>query len=63
MNGQPSVVYEALIPGDFDKSSEEIRLEFAGTGSLDGSDGLVHKDTPGLTTAQTIVKVVAVVGK
>ncbi len=63
VNGQPSVVYEAMIPADFNKSSEEIRLEFAGTGSLDGADGLLHKDTAGLTTARTIVKLVAVVGK
>lgn len=63
VNGQPSVVYEAEIPADFNKASEEIRLTFAGTGSLDGSDGLIHKDTAGLTTAGTIVKLVAVVGK
>ena len=63
VNGQPSVIYEAVIPADFNKSSEEIRLEFAGTGSLDGADGLLHKDTAGLTTARTIVKLVAVVGK
>jgi len=63
VNGQPSVVYEAVIPADFNKDSEEIRLTFAGTGALDGGDGLVHKDTEGLTTAQTIVKLVAVVGK
>lgn len=63
VNGQPSVIYEAVIPADFNKSSEEIRLSFTGTGSLDGSDGLIHKDTTGLTTAGTIVKLVAVVGK
>ena len=63
VNGQPSVIYEAIIPADFNKSSEEIRLEFAGTGSLDGADGLLHKDTAGLTSSRTIVKLVAVVGK
>lgn len=63
VNGQPSVIYEAIIPEDFNKKSEEIRLEFAGTGSLDGEDGLIHKNIEGLTTATTIVKVVAVVGK
>ena len=63
VNGQPSVIYEAAIPADFNKSSEEIRLTFLGTGALDGSDGLIHKNTEGLTTAQTIVKLIAVVGK
>ena len=63
VNGQPSVIYEATVPADFNKSSEEICLAFAGTGALDGSDGLIHKNTEGLTTAQTIVKLVAVIGK
>ena len=60
VNGQPSVIYEAVIPADFNKASEEIRLEFAGTGSLDGTDGFIHKNTAGLTTALSIVKLVAV---
>ena len=63
VNGQPSVIYEATIPADFNKGSKEIRLVFTGTGSLNGADGLVHKNTEGLTTALTIVKLVAVVGK
>ena len=63
VNGQPSVIYEAVIPADFNKSSEEIRLEFSGTGSLDGADGNIHDETENLTTARTIVKMVAVVGK
>ena len=61
VNGQPSVVYSALI--SLDKlSSDEVRLEFAGTGSLDGKDGNIHKNTNGLTTAKEIVKLVAVKG-
>ena len=60
VNGQPSVIYEAKIPADFNKTSEEIRLKFAGTGALDGADGFIHKDTAGLTTALSIVKLVAV---
>ena len=60
VNGQPSVIYEAEIPADFNKASEEIRLEFVGTGALDGTDGLIHKDTAGLTTVLSIVKLVAV---
>ena len=63
VNGQPSVIYEAVIPAGFNKSSDEIRLEFAGTGSLDGADGNLHKETENLTTARNIVKLVAVVGK
>lgn len=63
VNGQPSVIYEAVIPAGFNKSSDEIRLAFSGTGSPDGSDGLLHKDTAGLTSALTIVQLVAVVGK
>lgn len=56
-NGQPSVVYQAeLTEGE----SEEVKLNFAGTGSLDGSDGQIHKDTEGLTTATSIVKLTAV---
>lgn len=50
-------------PADFNKASEKIRLEFVGTGSLDGADGLLHRDTAGLTTALSIVKLVAEVGK
>ncbi|MBP5706895.1 MAG: DUF2271 domain-containing protein [Spirochaetales bacterium] len=59
VNGQPSVVYGAEIPADF--SSGEIVLEFLGTGSLDGSDGIIHEGTEGLTTSLKIVKAVAIV--
>lgn len=58
VNGQPSVIYGAEIPADF--SSGEIKLSFLGTGSLDGSDGIIHEDTQGLTTALKIVKAVAI---
>lgn len=61
VNGQPSVVYQAEIPADFTEGSEEIRLTFAGTGSLDGSDGIIHPDSSKLTTALSIVKLVALV--
>ena len=56
VNGQPSVIYEAKI----DKNSGELVLNFSGTGSLDGTDGNIHKDTKGLTTAKSIVKEVKV---
>lgn len=56
-NGQPSVIYEALIP---ENAAEEIKLDFAGTGSIDGKDGIIHKGTEGLTTAMNIVKITTV---
>ena len=60
VNGQPSVVYSAEIPEGFSKESGEIKLAFAGCGSLDGSDGELHTDDSNLTTAKSIVKLVAV---
>ena len=58
VNGQPSVVYGALIPDGF---TQEIRLELLGTGSLDGSDGIIHPETENLTTAKNIISCIAVV--
>lgn len=58
VNGQPSVVYGAIIPAGF---TQEIRLELLGTGSLDGSDGIIHAETENLTTAQHVVSCIAVV--
>lgn len=58
VNGQPSVVYGTMIPAGF---TQEIRLELLGTGSLDGSDGIIHAETENLTTAQHIVSCIAVV--
>lgn len=52
-NGQPSVIYEALLP---ENAEGEVKLTFSGTGSVDGKDGLIHKNTEGLTTAMNIVK-------
>ena len=60
VNGQPSVVYSAEIPQGFCKDSGEIKLVFSGCGSIDGSDGRLHTDTSKLTTAKSIVKLVAV---
>lgn len=60
VNGQPSVIYSAKIPSDFSESSGEIILTFAGTGSLDGSDGNIQDESENLTTAKSIVKLVAV---
>lgn len=58
VNGQPSVVYGAIIPAGF---TQEIRLELLGTGSLDGSDGIIHPETENLTTAKNIISCIAVV--
>ena len=58
VNGQPSVVYGALIPDGF---TQEIRLELLGTGSVDGSDGIIHPETENLTTAKNIISCIAVV--
>ena len=58
VNGQPSVVYGALIPAGF---TQEIRLELLGTGSVDGSDGIIHPETENLTTAKNIISCIAVV--
>jgi hypothetical protein len=60
VNGQPSVIYSAKIPANFNKESDEIKLSFEGCGSIDGSDGKVHSDASKLTTATEIVKLIAV---
>ena len=60
VNGQPSVIYSAKIPADFNNESVEIKLSFEGCGSIDGSDGKVHSDVSNLTTATEIVKLIAV---
>ncbi len=52
-NGQPSLIYEATIP---ENETEEIKLVFEGTGSVYGSDGEIHKNTEGLTSANALVK-------
>ena len=62
VNGQPSVIYSAKIPADFNKESDEIKLSFEGCGSIDGSDGKVHPDASKLTTATEIIKLIAIKG-
>lgn len=59
VNGQPSVVYSAKIPANL-TASQEISLDFAGSGSLTGGDGSISKNTQNLTTAKEIVKSVTV---
>ncbi|MCR5288462.1 MAG: DUF2271 domain-containing protein [Treponema sp.] len=57
VNGQPSVIYQALIPQE---ATGNIPLSFAGTGTLNGSDGVIHTQTEGLTTATTIVDSISI---
>ena len=57
VNGQPSVIYGAGIS---ENQKEEVKLSFKGSGSLDGSDGEIHTETEGLTTAKSIVKITTV---
>ncbi|MCR5046855.1 MAG: DUF2271 domain-containing protein [Treponema sp.] len=58
VNGQPSLVYQALLPAG---QKEEVALELSGSGSIDGSDGSVHKDVVDIDSAKTIVKSINVV--
>lgn len=53
-NGQPSLIYAAVVQNG---ETQELKLEFAGTGSIDGSDGEIHTNTENLTTAKNIVKI------
>ncbi len=53
VNGQPSLVYQALLPAG---QKEEVALELVGSGSIDGSDGSVHKNVAGIDSAKTIVR-------
>lgn len=57
VNGQPSVVYKAKINS---QSEGEVKLDFAGTGSVNGSDGDIHDEGDKLTTAKNIVKLIVV---
>lgn len=62
VNGQPSVVYSKEFTAN--SGSSEIELAFAGTGSLDGSNGRISKsETSKLTTAKDIIAHVYVVIK
>ena len=55
VNGQPSVVYQAEISAG---KKGEIELRFAGSGSVDGSDGIIHQDAAGLDSAKKIVRII-----
>lgn len=57
VNGQPSLVYQALVPVG---QKEELAFELIGSGSPDGSDGTVHKNVAGIDSAKTIVRIINV---
>lgn len=53
VNGQPSLVYEALITAG---SPGKTEFTPTGTGSIDGSDGVIRSGTQGITTALSIIE-------
>ena len=53
VNGQPSLIYQALIPAG---QKEEVSLELLGSGSVTGSNGEVYKNVGGIDSAKTIVR-------
>jgi hypothetical protein len=59
VNGQPSVVYAALLDlGDTDGVAKP--LAFVGTGHPTGSDGIVREGRDGLTSALSIVESITI---
>lgn len=52
-SGQPSLVYRAVL--DSKAAAVPVELGLAGHGSPDGSDGEIHTDLAGTTTARSIV--------
>ena len=60
VNGQPSVIYSALI--DLSNRKNTYRMKLVGCSSPDGNDGNIHPDMLlKLTTAKTIVDRITVV--
>ena len=57
-SGQPSLVYRGLVTMDAGRAP--VTLELVGHGSPDGSDGAIHEELHGITTAATIVESVVV---
>lgn len=56
VNGQPSVVYTAVITLQPEQNSHAtVKLQPVGTGSPDGRDGIVHSGLNTLTTALSII--------
>ena len=51
-SGQPSLVYVATV---FNESQRSVVMKLLGHGSPDGSDGLVHQDLSGVTSATEII--------
>lgn len=57
VNGQPSLVYQALLPAG---QKEEVALELLGSGSVNGSNGDIYKNVGGIDSAKTIVRIINV---
>ncbi len=56
VNGQPSAVYCAEISAE----NPEAKMNLAGTGSLNGTSGLIQNKTETLTTAKNLVEKIIV---
>ncbi len=56
VNGQPSVVYAAIIDLAGTADADAIPLVFVGAGHPQGSDGMIRTGREGLTNALTIVE-------
>ncbi len=60
-SGQPSIIYKVSI--DTDSCTRTFGATVLGHGSPDGSDGDLHRDMDGITTALTIVRRISVTVK
>lgn len=58
VNGQPSLVYEAIL--DLPKNTNAAVLKLIGAGSLRGEDGGIGTNVAGIDTATNIVKTMTV---
>lgn len=57
-NGQPSLIYSAIIDLDDDAVSDSA-IQLMGCSDPSGSDGVIRKDLSGITTALNIFKAVS----
>ena len=57
-SGQPALVYMANV--DLDSGSKAFNTILMGHSSPDGSDGELHSDMDGITSALTIVKRISI---
>lgn len=54
VNGQPSVIYTAILNTQPDTA--DVSFTPSGTGSIDGSDGMIHNNLATLTSALSIIE-------